>query len=358
MGQRPPVSLIIPNRNNERALELVFRHLHRHTSYPDFELVVIDDGSTDGSRSVIRRWRDGRQFNNFQYIELDHGGVVQALNTGLEAAAGDLVVQLDADATVETPGWLERMVDFYSSDPRIGIVNPLVLYEGGEVHAAGVNMLCEEGLHDRTSEPTEPAGRRKVHTLVTRRMPEEAGELVTRVAEVDVTIGVCMLYSRELARELGGYDMGFSPVWFDDLDLSLRIRESGLKAFYLPGVDVTHRMSLRHAREPARTGLTKVRKRIRSTVASLFPDSVRLAANRIENRNTPHSPEHLRRIRRHYDYWEQKWGFSLINPDLEAIRRRYEDTQLWWRYDPALRADGERIAAAWEAQLSAAVTSP
>ena len=48
--------------------------------------------------------------------------MADALNAGLEAASGDLVVQLDADATLETPGWLERMVAFLGSDPRVGAV--------------------------------------------------------------------------------------------------------------------------------------------------------------------------------------------------------------------------------------------
>jgi hypothetical protein len=164
---------------------------------------------------------------------------------------------------------------------------------------------------------------------------------------VDTGIGVCMLYSRQLALDLGGYDMEFSPVWFDDIDLSLRIRHSGQKAFYVPGVHVIHRMSLRHAREPNHTGLKRLRKGLRHSVAVLTPERMRQAVTRVERRNTAHTPEQLRRLRHHYDYWEQKWGFSLLNPDMEAMGRRYENTELWWRYDPERRAAGERIAEAW-----------
>src|SRR3954471_24535585 len=151
VAERPPVTLLLPNRNNERVLDLTLNRLVQHTTYPDFEIVVVDDGSTDGSRAILRRWRDAQRFRDLTLIEREHGGVVEALNAGLSAASGELVVQLDGDATVETPGWLESMVDFHESSELIGVVTPLVTFETGTIHAAGVNVVCHEGLHDRGS---------------------------------------------------------------------------------------------------------------------------------------------------------------------------------------------------------------
>jgi GT2 family glycosyltransferase len=347
MTRRPPVTLLLPNRNNEPVLDLTLERLAEHTSYPDFELIVVDDGSTDASVDVLRRWRESGRFRDCTLIEREHGGVVKALNAGLEAASGELVVQLDGDATLETPGWLERMVDFHQSDPRIGVVNPLVTFETSYIHAAGLTLLTEEGLHDRGSWPTEPAGARTLHSVVERHTPESAGTLASEVAEVDACIGVCMLYPRALAHELGGYDEGFSPVWFDDIDLSLRIRQSGLKTFYLPGVHVIHRIGMRNERE-GNSGLLRARK----AVAAVTPERVRALVSKIENRGTPHQPHQLRRLEHHYEYWREKWGFDLVNPDMDAIRARYADTELWWRYDPDRRAAGEEIAAAWSAVSS------
>lgn len=216
----PSATLLLPNRNNAHVLDRMLERLARHTSYPSFEVVAVDDGSTDRSPAILRRWRDSGGFRAFTLLERDHGGVVEALNAGLEASEGELVVQLDGDATVETPGWLERMADFYTSDDSIGVVTPLVTLDDGFIHAAGVDMIGEQGLHDRGSTPTEAPGARTVHTLVSRPRRETAGELVGGVQEVDCSIGVCMLYAREMARSVGGYDPGFSPVWFDDLDLS------------------------------------------------------------------------------------------------------------------------------------------
>ncbi len=71
--------------------------------------------------------------------------MADALNAGLEAASGDVVVQLDADATLETPGWLERMVAFMDSDDRVGAVTARVAYDWGELHACGIEVTGPGG---------------------------------------------------------------------------------------------------------------------------------------------------------------------------------------------------------------------
>ncbi len=345
-GRRPPVTLLLPNRNNGPVLDLTLRRLLEHTTYPSFELVIVDDGSNDESRSILRRWRDEAAFGHFTLIEREHGGVVEALNAGLAAASGELIVQLDGDATAETPGWLERMVDFQQSDDHIGVVNPLITFDSGYIHAAGINLISATGLHDRGSRPTEPAGSRTLHAHVKRVKPEAAGTLVTELAEIDAAIGVCMLYPRALAEAIGGYDPGFSPVWFDDVDLSLSARRLGLKVFFLPGVEFVHRLELRNDRS-ATSKVWAARKRARRAVARMIPPRVTDALMRLELLPAVHSPHELRRLHHHYGYWREKWGFDLINPDMTRLLSRYGETEVCWAYDPARRAAGERIVAAW-----------
>jgi glycosyltransferase involved in cell wall biosynthesis len=339
----PSVSLLIPNKNNEPALDLVFERLAAHTTLPGVEVVVVDDGSTDRSVEILRRWRDSGRFARFVLEEREASGVVVTLNRGLELASGELVVQLDADATVDTPGWLERMTGFFCSDPRIGVVSPSVVFDSGVVHALGVNIVGREGLHDRGTRILEPAGRRTLHQRVERPPFEQAPER-ERIAEVDTGIGCCMMYRREDALAVGGYDMGFQPVWFDDLDLALSIRHRlERKAFHLPDVRVTHHIGLRNARQAP-----SAREVVQARVGALLPGAVK---ERITRRTGIGAmpPEHLERLRHHYAYWREKWGWDLLNPDMAAVRARYGDTEVCWASDPERRAAGEAIAAAHEA---------
>src|SRR5579875_3220848 len=102
----PSVSLLMPNRNNAGILDHVLDRLATNTTYSNVELLVVDDGSTDTSVEILRRWRDSGRFAEFRLVEREHRGVIDALNEGLGLATGELVVQLDADASVESSGWV------------------------------------------------------------------------------------------------------------------------------------------------------------------------------------------------------------------------------------------------------------
>jgi GT2 family glycosyltransferase len=343
----PRVSLLMPNRNNEPALDLVLGRLALHTTYPNVELVVVDDGSTDRSREILGSWRDSGRFpGDMRLIEQEPSGVVQALNTGLRAADGEVVVQLDADASVETADWLQLMLALFLSHPAIGVVTPKVILDSELVHAYGVNVIDPAGLHDRGTEVAEPVGRRRLHQRV-RRFRERPGDLGERPAEVDCGIGCCMMYRRDVALEVGGYDAGWQPVWFDDLDLCLSIRRAGYKAFFLPDVRVIHHLSLRHAPEDPRSPLRRQAGNAAGHVLRRLPPRLHERIVHTANLDRP-PPEQLARLRHHYAYWSDKWGWDPLNPDMESVRERYGDTELWWARDPARRALGEEIVGDFE----------
>jgi GT2 family glycosyltransferase len=90
----PAVSVLIPAFNAAATLEAALRSVERQSD-ADFECVVVDDGSSDATLDIARRFaaKDGR----FRVLELTHGGIVTALNTGLEQCRGELVARMDAD---------------------------------------------------------------------------------------------------------------------------------------------------------------------------------------------------------------------------------------------------------------------
>lgn len=355
MNLGPRVTLLMPNRDNAPLLDLVLGRLAENTTYHDFELLVVDDGSTDDSVGVLRRWRDSGRLRQLRLIERDQSGVVDTLNAGLAAATGELVVQLDGDASVETPGWLEQMVEFFLSDERIGAVTAKVVLDTGEIHACGVDVVGPEGLHDGGTEITEPVGRRTYHQRVLRRREGDC-EACLGATEVDGGMGCCMMYRCHVAREIGGYDRGFAPVWFDDLDLTLSLRRHGLKVFCLPDVRVIHhlRRTSTAADVPARR---RVAASVRAVASGLLPQRARLRVLRALQLDRP-PREHRARLAHHYAYWREKWGFDMLNPDMAAVLERWGGTEVCWRYDDEMREAGERIVAAHQAVQPAAQRRP
>jgi len=338
------VSLIVPNKNNEPVLDLFLERLRDNTTGPDFELIVVDDGSTDRSREILRRWRDSGAFPRFRLIEREYSGIIATLTASLAEAAGEIVVRLDGDATIETPGWLERMLSFYRSDERIGVVVGRIVFDSGHVHSYGMHIVGPEGVHDRGTRITEPVGERTLDIAVERPLaaPDDEGH---RIAEIDGAIGCCTMFSRELAERIGGFDHRYDPVGFEDFDFALGARRLDRKVFFFPEVEVIHRLTLRNPRtERSRAEWTLWR--LRRRVGGLFPQRVRNAVARAAKLGD-HDPERIALLRRHYASFREKWGFDPLNPDMDEVLRRYGGTEVCWRYDEDRRRAGEGIAAAW-----------
>jgi GT2 family glycosyltransferase len=355
----PRVSLLMPNLNNERVLGVILDRLATNTTYPNAELVIVDDGSTDSSRSILRAWRDSGAFSgDVRLMEKSHGGVTDCLNAALGVADGEFCVQLDSDASIETPGWVEKMLALMQFDDRVGAIGVKVVMDSGMLHACGIDIVGEAGVRDRPSTLQEPVGRRRWHFRVDRVPEGSGGEVEQRTAEVDGNLGCCMMYRRADAERLGGYDDGFTPVWFEDIDLCLGIRKLGRKVFYLPHVRVVHHLMRRERprsrRDRYRPG--NVTRALSRRAARRLPAR---AQARVESRfnldlEGHFTAEQLARFQRHYRYWREKWGWDFNNPDMAEIERRWGGTEICWATDPARRRAGEEIARAYDQAQSAA----
>jgi cellulose synthase/poly-beta-1,6-N-acetylglucosamine synthase-like glycosyltransferase len=292
-------------------------------------------------------------------IEGTQPGAIASLNTALNAATGELCIQLDDDVTIETHGWIERMLDLMLFDEAIGVVTAKIVLDWGEIQTCGVNVVGKWGWHDRGTAPAEPIGKRQwMNRLEGRRREGEGGDWETRVAEVDSGIGCCMMYRRDDALAVGGYDPEWAPVWFDDVDLCLKIRARGRKIFYTPEVRVVHHFGTRADPGSKRAPWSPRRIRgagIRILGRRLPPPLMRWIERRFDfDVAGAYTREQCRRLRHHHEYWRQRWGWDANNPDMDEVLRRWGDTEVCWRFDPQRRAAGERIAAAYEAQRAAA----
>jgi glycosyltransferase involved in cell wall biosynthesis len=112
----PAVSVLLPVHNGASYLEDAVASILRQT-LPDFELLVINDGSTDGTASILRNCADSR----LTVIENERNlGLIPSLNTGLAAARGEFVARMDAD-DIAYPHRLQRQVDFLREFPQVGL---------------------------------------------------------------------------------------------------------------------------------------------------------------------------------------------------------------------------------------------
>ena len=342
------VSLVLPNMNNGPVLDEFFAKLLRHTEHPHLEVVVVDDGSTDDSREILRFWREERRFERFELIEQENAGVIHAFNRAVEASRGEIVVRLDGDATIETPGWLEKMLALHATDPQVGVVVAKIVYDTGLVHAFGRTVIAPEGLHDRGCEVLERVGRRTLDAAVHRPPAHEAPGR-DELAEVDTALGCCTLFSRETFDRAGGLDPRYSPVWVEDDDFGLAVRREGQKVFFLPDVEVIHRTTRRNHRHGPGGRLPSP---LRAAIGRRIPPAVRRRLGTGAQAIASEAPWRRELLQRHYAAWREKWGFDPLNPNLEAVRGRYGDTEVCWSLDPDRRAAGQEIVARYRSGLS------
>jgi glycosyltransferase involved in cell wall biosynthesis len=113
----PRVSVLLPVRNGERFVAEAIESILAQTE-PDFELIVVDDGSTDATPDIIRRFDDPR----IRVVTQEPLALVAALNRGLDEARASYVVRQDAD-DVSAPTRIERLVEVLDADPRVAVVS-------------------------------------------------------------------------------------------------------------------------------------------------------------------------------------------------------------------------------------------
>ncbi len=184
--------------------------------YPDFEVIVVDNGSSDGSADFVER-----QYPSVRLIRNERNlGFAAGNNIGLLAATGDVLVLLNQDTVVE-PGWLETLVTALE-DPTIGMVGCKLLYPDGTIQHAGGRIVDSRGSsrHIGRGEP-------------------DTGQYDT-MEEVEFVTGAALAVSRDTFARVGPLDEGFAPAYYEDTDWSYRVRKAGLRVVYCPTAVATH----------------------------------------------------------------------------------------------------------------------
>jgi hypothetical protein len=143
MSASPCVSVVMPVFNGERYLEEAVRSILDQT-FSDFEFIIIDDGSTDRTRAILKSYTDGR----IKVVDQRHRGIIASLNQGLAIARGQYVARMDSD-DIAMPDRLDKQVAFLRANPEIGILGTAcqLIDAHGRVLALRQWPLDDLGIH-------------------------------------------------------------------------------------------------------------------------------------------------------------------------------------------------------------------
>ena len=214
----PRASIIIPHWNGKEHLEICLGALCRQT-FNDFETILVDNGSTDGSQTFVRH-----HFPQVKVLELgENRGFTGACNAGYAAAQGEYVILLNNDTEAEVE-WLEALVEAFERHPRAGILaSKILLFDRRDhFHAAG-DFYRVDGR----------PGNRGVWEKDVGQYDEE--EVVFGAS------GAAAAYRRSMVEEIGFLDGDFF-FSCEDVDISWRANLAGWEVWYVPDAVVYHKL--------------------------------------------------------------------------------------------------------------------
>lgn len=222
----PKVSLVILTRDKVSLLKQCIESLFEETSYKNFEVIVVDNGSIEEetfdyfktlkARPNVKVVRDERPFN-FSALN----------NVGVQHCTGDVLGFLNNDLEFVSSAWLEKMVA-QAIREDVGAVGARLFFPNNLLQHGGV-ILGIGGVagHNHKGRPKEDPG------YFNRAILSQNLSAVT---------AACLLMRRTVFEAINGFDEGLS-VAFNDVDLCLRIRESGFKVIYEPEAELYHHES-------------------------------------------------------------------------------------------------------------------
>jgi GT2 family glycosyltransferase/glycosyltransferase involved in cell wall biosynthesis len=214
--QCPTVSIVMPLHNKFHVTHHALVSLLAAFNQADFELVVVDDASSDQTlniQSVV---------SGITVLRHDQSqGFVHSCNHGASVARGEYVLLLNNDVEV-MPGWLDEIVSVFKNFDRVGLVGAKLLYPDGRLQEAGGMVWSDASPanYGRNGDPRDPR--------------------YNYVRQVDYLSGACIALPRSLWNDLGGFDPLFAPAYFEDTDLAFRVRQKGYKTVYTPFSRVIH----------------------------------------------------------------------------------------------------------------------
>lgn len=222
----PRVSVIVLCYNNLEYTKSCLKSLLGVGSYPDIEIIMVDNGSTDGTHEYLQGLE--LEPDNFKVItNSENLGFSAGNNVGIKAAEGDYIVLLNND-TFTTPGWIFGLVRHLRRDPGIGLVGPVTNNIGNEakieIHYADMESMILSSF-DYTRSHTD------------------------KLLFVPTVAFFCVAFTKELIDKVGLLDEQFGQGFFEDDDYCRRVSDAGYQVAIAEDVFVHHHLSATFSKE-------------------------------------------------------------------------------------------------------------
>lgn len=197
------------------------------STYRPLELVVVDNGSTDGTREWLAELAASARRAKVRLVKIlnkKNIGCSTARNQGIEATKGGKLVFVDNDVALRSRSWIERLADSMEQDACNAMAGPKLVYPGKpyDIQFAG-------GAVSRSGR-VQFMGRGE-----SRDNPR-----FNKRCEVQWYASACLMVTRVALDEVGVFDEAFNPVQFEDTDLCYRVRSRGYNIIYEPAVEMYH----------------------------------------------------------------------------------------------------------------------
>ena len=209
------------NWNRRELLQACLQSLSHQRSGLPFEVVIVDNGSTDGSADMVERESSAAPFRITLIRNATNRGFCAANNQGFAASRGELIALLNNDAEAEA-GWLGALAQVFDGRPEVGMAaSKILVYEDPKRIDKAGHLIYPDGQNRGRGTGELDAGQ------------------YDKIEEVLWPDGCAAMYRRAMLDQIGGFDEDFF-AYADDAELGLRARIAGWKCVYAPQAVVRH----------------------------------------------------------------------------------------------------------------------
>jgi len=204
------ISIVVLNYNNKNVIERCVNTLLAHNSRYHYEIIVVDNGSTDGSYEILKeKYRD-----KIILIQNDRNGCSSGRNLGVENATGEFICFLDSDQWIVSDYWLDSAIKILQKKNFVGAVSwNAGWFSPGTTTGPIVDYLPNRGMN--------------------------SAAIWFRI-DIAYLATSGMLMRKDLFKAIGGFDTYYDPTCYEDTDISLKIRDYGLELAYCPYMSIMH----------------------------------------------------------------------------------------------------------------------